>query len=287
MPDDCFKFKFIAETGIDLGGSYPSRSCIKDNYLFIPAPEKKKVLCLDLEMNSVKQGFFKGDQNNPRPYCFARPVAVTFSYHKGYCVCDQAEPNILFFDKSGSFKYAKSPPGFVEYAFTQPENLVSIPSYLAVIDADHKLNILDSSGSLKTIHIPAPSGYEEITAGCLTGFNEKFYILNQDTSLLCIDPCNSRIKEIALTRGRLKGKPRAACFDLAGNLFIILTDPAVLILLNSERLDVMAKYESFGYNSGDLRDPMCLDIDNKGTIYIIDDNRLMKFKLIKQGSQNV
>ena len=283
-----YYFKFISETGIDFSGSYPSRICIKNNHLFIPVPEKKKILCFDLEMNSAKQNFFKGDQNNPRPYRFARPVAVTFSYHKGYCLCDKAESNLLFFDKSGSFKYAKSPPGFVEHAFRQPENLVSTSSYLAVIDAAHNLNILDSTGRLKAIHIPVPTGYEKIIAGGMTGFNEKFYILNQNANLLCIDPCNIRIEEIALTRGKLKGKPRAACFDSDGKLYIILTDPAVLILLDSERLDVMAKYESFGYNSGDLRDPMCLDIDeNKGTIYIIDDNRLMKFKLIKQGSQNV
>ena len=288
MPDDCFKFKFISEIGIDFRGSYPSRICIKNNHLFIPAPEKKKILCFDAEMNPKKQDFFSGDQNNPRPYCFARPVAVTFSYHNGYCVCDKAESNILFFGKSGFFKYAKSPPGFVEYAFVQPENIVSISSRLAVIDAGHNLNILDSRGRLKTINIPALPGSGEIAAGCLAGFNEKFYVFNQNANLLCVDPFSSRIEEIDLPVGNIKGKPRAVCFDSAGNFYIILTDPAALILLDSERLDVMAKYEHFGYNSGDLRDPVCLDIgDNKGTIYIIDDNRLMKFKLTKQGNQNV
>ena len=240
MPDDCFKFKFIAETGIDFSDTYPARICIENNHLFIPAPEKKKILCLDLKMNQENQDFFKGDQNNPCPYRFDRPVAVTFSYHAGYCVCDKAEDNLLFFDNSGFFKYAKSPPGFVEHTFRQPENIVSISARLAVIDAAHNLNILDSTGRLKTIYIPARPGYGKITAGCLTGFKEKFYILNQNANLLCIDPCSNRIEEVALTRGKIKGKPMAVCFDTAGNLYIILAEPAALILLDSESLNIMA-----------------------------------------------
>ena len=287
MSDDCFEFKFHSETGIVFHDSYPSRICTSKNCIFIPIPEKQKILCLDHEMNVKKKNFFSGDQSNPLPYCFNIPVAITFSHYNGYCVCDKARSNILFFDQSGAFRYAKSPPGFVEYIFNQPENIASLSSYIAVIDAGLNLHILDSFGILKTCYIQALPGSEHIRAGSLSGFDEKFYLITQNANLIAVDPFTRRIERKALPLENIKGKPKAACFDTTGNLYIILTEPAALILLDSECLDVMAKYERFGYNSGDLRDPRCLDIDNKGTIYIIDDNRLMKFKLTKQGNQNV
>ena len=280
MSDESFALKFLSEVELGFSGVYPSRICTSKDYIFIPVPEKQKILRLDHAMNVKKENFFSGDQSNPLPYCFNIPAAITFSHYNGYCICDKARSNILFFDQTGAFKYAKSPPGFVECDFNQPENIASLSSHIAVIDADRNLHILDSFGILETCYIQALPGSEHIKAGSLSGFDGKFYLITQNASLIAVDPFTRRIERKALPLENIKGKPKAACFDTAGNLYVILTEPAALILLDSERLDVLVKYERFGYNSGDLRDPRCLDIDNKGMIYIIDDNRLMKFQLI-------
>ncbi|MCG2757784.1 MAG: hypothetical protein L6263_05070 [Desulfobacteraceae bacterium] len=279
MSDESFTLKFLSEIELDFSGVYPSRICTTEDYLFIPIPKIKKIIRLDYEMNVKMENFFSGDQRNPLPYCFNIPDAITFSHYNGYCVCDKAKSNILFFDQSGVFKYAKSPPGFVECDFNQPENIASLSSHIAIIDAGLNLHILDSFGILETCHIQDLPGSEHIKAGSLSGFDEKFYLITQNANLIAVDPFTRRIERITLPLENIKGKPEAVCFDQAGNLYIILTEPAALIMLDSECLDIIATYERFGYNCGELRVPKCIEI-NKRMIYIIDDNRLMKFQLI-------
>ncbi|MEA3397120.1 MAG: hypothetical protein U9R05_06625 [Chloroflexota bacterium] len=280
MSDESFALKFLSEVELGFSGLYPSRICTSKDNIFVPVPEKQKILRLDHAMNIKKENFFSGDQSNPLPYCFNIPAAITFSHYNGYCVCDKAMSNILFFDQTGAFKYAKSPPGFVECEFNQPENIASLSSHIAVIDAGLNFHILDSFGILKTRYIQNLPGSEHIKAGSLSGFDEKFYFITQNANLIAVDPFTRHIERITLPLENIKGKPEAACFDTAGNLYIILTEPAALILLDSECLDIIATYECFGYNSGELRDPKCIESNNNGMIYIIDDNRLMNFQLI-------
>lgn len=78
----------------------------------------------------------------------------------------------------------------------------------------------------------------------------------------------------------MKRKLESFCFDPGGLLYLASSDPSALMVMAPDLQDVLAVYERFGYEDGCIRYPRCVSVDDRGGIYLLDDSRIMKFRLV-------
>jgi len=277
---DFISIEFLFEIEKEFHDFYPRRIHSSSDYILIPVPYQGEVLCLTDDLELKGRNFFYGDQKEPRPYIFDEPVAISSASASGYYICDMSIPNILFFNEAGEFQYSKSPPGLLEYTYDQPVNIATDGVNLAVLEADMNLYCIDAFGKRKTLFFKPLMDTGQMKIRGLSYFKEKIFMISHNTGLLSLEPLTGSIEFIELPAEKLHGKLESFCFDFEGRLYLITTEPASLVVIDSDRVSILATYEYFGYKAGDLRYPKCIDVNNKGIIYIIDDNRVMKLRLI-------
>jgi hypothetical protein len=271
--------EFVNESDLAFHESCAAGFCVNGNFVFMPDPSRKRIGRLGQDLSVRDWEFFKGDQADPAPYRFERPLAVAACPEGGFYVCDGSSCNLLFFDRNGIFEYAKSPPGILEVTFERPVNLAADIMGLAVVEEDMRLHLIEGNGQHRMFHLAQLTGRMAHRGVSMGWHNGRLFILPEGESLMCLDPVSGLVEEQRLSEAAERKSPAAFCFDPTGRLYLATSDPAGLMVLAPGLDDVLAEYERFGYQEGCIRHPRCLVADDKGFVYLIDDSRIMLFHL--------
>jgi len=274
-----FAVKFHKEINVEFKDTYPNDFLVNSKQILVPIPSAEKIIQLNKELEVANNEFFTGDQMVALPFCFGEPLCVVTTPIGGFYVCDALNNNILFFNDNGSFLYAKSPPGILEHSFNHPLNIATDSSCIAVLDIDMRLHIINAHGIKKTINLNPFLEPEQLGACALSWYKKKIYLLPHGMKLIIYDPELDIIDFLTLPEEKIVGKPQTFCVDSDGNFYFLTAGPASLVVLSEDLIDILAVYDRYGYQSGELRFPKNIKTDENGYIYIVDDNRIIKMHI--------
>lgn len=274
--------EFLSE--VFLGGpGDPSGSLgLSDLHLFVPIPHTGAVIQADFDLNLSEKPFFLGDQLEERPFRFSEPRAVCYAPRKGFYVCDARSEHILFFDETGRFEYAKSPPGLLETSFRRPVGISLEAGSLAVMDSRSVLHIIGPKGERARFALRAHLEDLNTERLGLQWHEGMLYLIAGKHKIFWLDPGSRSRKGVIDLLKLVQGQIESFCFDGMGRAFVLVSRTPALWVVDESFTRMLGTYEEVGYGEGQLRHPKAIRADGQGGLFLLDDKRILKLRVLEK-----